>query len=117
MNHCESLTRDKILRTAYRSGITSATSSLARSVYLGGSDSHVIAGLSTTFCTGSAHAMQAGAIIQDVAALHVVLGKSHPALRRVSVSTQMAALRRLLYGWESIDTETGAWFKKAAEVS
>ena len=61
--------------------------------------------------------MQAGAILQDVAALHVVLGKSHPARRGVSVSTQLAALRRLLYGWESRDQETGTWFKKAAEVS
>ncbi|KAF8812241.1 composite domain of metallo-dependent hydrolase [Phlegmacium glaucopus] len=101
--------------TAYRSGVTFATSSFARPIYLGGSDAHVISGLSTTFCTGSAHAMQAGAIIQDVAALHVVLGKSHPALRRVSVSTQLAALRRLLYGWESQDKETGAWFQKAAQ--
>ena len=104
-------------RTAYRSGVTFATSSLARPVHLGGPDAHIIAGLSTTFCTGSAHAMQAGAIIQDIAALHVVLGKSHPTLRRVSVSTQIAALRRLLYGWESQDKETGAWFKKAAQVS
>ena len=77
----------------------------------------MISGLSTTFCTGSAHAMQAGAIIQEVVALHIVIGKSHPTLRRVSVSTQIAALRRLLYGWESEERETGAWFNKAAQVS
>jgi len=29
----------------------------------------------------------------------------------------MAALRRLLYGWESQDKETGAWFNKAAQVT
>lgn len=60
--------------------------------------------------------MQRGAVIQDVAALHVVLGKSNPAIRGVSVSTQLAGLRRLLYGWEDRDEETGSWFRKAAEV-
>ena len=54
--------------------------------------------------------------MQDVVALHVVLGRSSPLLpKSVSVSTQMAALRRLLYGWESTDKETGIWFRKAAE--
>jgi hypothetical protein len=60
--------------------------------------------------------MQRGAIVQDVAALHVVMGKPNPALGEVSVSTQMAALRRLLYGWETQDKETGHWFRQAAEV-
>lgn len=60
--------------------------------------------------------MQRGAIVQDVAALHTVMGKSHPVGRGVSVSTQLAGLRRLLYGWESEDKETGLWFRKAAEV-
>ena len=70
-----------------------------------------------TFRTGSSHAMEQGAIVQDVVALHVVLGRSQPvAPGGVSVSTQIAALRRLLYGWESRDRETGYWFRKAAEV-
>lgn len=55
-------------------------------------------------------------MIQDVASLHVVLGKSNPIIRGVSVSTQIAGLRRLLYGWESRDEETGTWFRRAAEV-
>jgi hypothetical protein len=59
--------------------------------------------------------MQRGAIVQDVVALHVVLGRSYPVLKGVSVSTQLAGLRRLLYGWESRDKETGLWFRKAAE--
>ncbi|KAF8969443.1 carbohydrate esterase family 9 protein [Flammula alnicola] len=84
--------------TAYRSGVTLATSSLAKPIYLYGPDAHIISGLSVAFRTGSAHVMQRGAIIQDVTALHVIAG-----------------LRRLLYGWESNDHETGAWFKKAAE--
>ncbi|KDR83960.1 hypothetical protein GALMADRAFT_236481 [Galerina marginata CBS 339.88] len=108
-------TRDAL--TAYRAGVTLATSSQARPIYLAGPDAHIISGLSTAFRTGSGHAMQRGAIIQDVAALHVVLGKPYPlqSQRGISVSTQLAGLRRLLYGWESGDKETGAWFRKAAE--
>lgn len=52
--------------------------------------------------------MQYGAILQDVAALHITIAKP----RRVSgtsVSTQIAGLRRLLYGWESTETETGRY--------
>lgn len=97
--------------------MTLATSSLAKPYYLSGSDAHVIAGLSTTFRTGSAHAMERGAIVQDVVAMHVIIGRPHPLLGQgVSVSTQIAGLRRLLYGWEGTDQETGLWFKRAAEV-
>ncbi|CAA7260052.1 unnamed protein product [Cyclocybe aegerita] len=106
-------TRNALL--AYRSGVTLATSSLEKPIYIGGPDAHIISGLSVSFRTGSAHAMQRGAIVQDVTALHVVLGKSYLLLRGISVSTQIAALRRLLYGWESQDKETGYWFRKAAE--
>lgn len=106
-----------LCRTAYRAGVTLATSSLAKPIYLAGPDAHIISGLSVAFRTGAAHSMQRGAIIQDIAALHVVVGHSYPITRGFSVSTQVAALRRLLYGWESADQETGTWFKKAAEVS
>jgi len=61
--------------------------------------------------------MKRGAIIQDVVALHIVIGRSYPIMRGISVSTQIAGLRRLLYGWESQDKETGAWFRRAAEAS
>ncbi|RDB22753.1 hypothetical protein Hypma_010022 [Hypsizygus marmoreus] len=101
---------------AYRSGVTVATSSLARPYYLDGSAAHVISGLSTTFRTGAAHAMEHGAIVQDIAALHVHIGRAHPLIGSgVSVSTQIAGLRRLLFGWESTEKETGYWFRKAAE--
>lgn len=97
-----------------RSGVTLATTALAKPISL--SRGHFVSGLSTTFGTGSKHAMERGAIVQDVVALHVVLGRSSPLLpKSVSVSTQIAALRRLLYGWESTDKETGIWFRKAAE--
>jgi hypothetical protein len=104
-------------RTAYRSGVTLATSSLARPVYLGGSGAQVLSGLSTTFRTGSAHAMERGAIVQDTAALHITIARAHPLLSAgASVSTQISGLRRLLQGWENTDKETGFWFRKAAEV-
>ena len=102
---------------AYRSGVTLATSSLAKPIYLGGPSSHLLSGLSVAFRTGASHAMEAGAIVQDVVALHVVVGKSHPLIpSTMSVSTQIATLRRLLQGWETTDQETGLWFRKAAEV-
>lgn len=97
--------------------MTFATSSLAKPINLNGG-SRFLSGLSVAFRTGSSHAMERGAIVQDVSALHVVLGRPLPVVPGgPSVSTQMAALRRLLYGWESRDKETGYWFRKAAEVS
>jgi hypothetical protein len=59
--------------------------------------------------------MEPGAIVQDISSLHIAVGRASNKAA-ISVSTQIAALRRLLYGWESTDTETGFWFKRAAEV-
>ncbi|TFK43732.1 carbohydrate esterase family 9 protein [Crucibulum laeve] len=108
-------TRNALL--AYRSGVTLSTTSLAKPAFLFAASAHLISGLSTTFRTGAAHAMESGAIVQDVVALHVVVGKAHPIFSAgaPSVSTQIATLRRLLYGWESNDQETGVWFQRAAE--
>lgn len=61
--------------------------------------------------------MEFGAIVQEVVALHVSVGRPHPLLGKgISISTQIAALRRLLFGWESTDRDTGLWFRQAAEV-
>ncbi|KAJ7129499.1 carbohydrate esterase family 9 protein [Mycena epipterygia] len=100
---------------AYRSGVTSGTTSLMKPAFWGSTS--VIAGISTTFDTGSSHAFQKNAIIQKFTALHVAIHRPHPFsnTRQASVSSQIAGLRRLLYGWESQETETGKWFKKAAE--
>jgi len=103
-------------RMAYRRGVTLATSSLAKPIYLAGPNAHIISGLSTTFRTGSSHAMQRGAIVQDIVALHVVMGKPYITTKGVSVSTQIAGLRRLLYSWISEEKESGMWFRRAAEV-
>ncbi|KAJ8523536.1 hypothetical protein ONZ45_g113 [Pleurotus djamor] len=100
---------------AYRSGVTLATSSLMKATFAQGSP--VIAGLSTTFRTGFPHAMEQGAIVQTVTALHVRLGKPAPFASgaSVAVSEQIAGLRRLLTGWVDERTETGQWFRQASE--
>ncbi|KZT29292.1 hypothetical protein NEOLEDRAFT_1085063 [Neolentinus lepideus HHB14362 ss-1] len=111
-------TRNALL--AYRSGVTVATSSLSKTTLFVGPNS-IIPGLSTTFRTGAAHALEGGAIVKDITALHVNIGRPHPIGGRngrgpgASVSTEIAALRRLLLEGESKDTETGLWFRRAAE--
>lgn len=126
--HCECnsipplLDTDMLLRqsTAHRSGVTVATGALLRKGNAFGDESPFIAGLSTTFRTGAAHALQRGAIVQNVAALHVALGRPHPVNGitgqvGASVSGHIATLRRLLFGFEPKETETGRWFKQAVE--
>ncbi|KAJ6616478.1 carbohydrate esterase family 9 protein [Mycena sp. CBHHK59/15] len=76
--------RDALL--AYRSGVTSAITAPSSSGFL--------AGLSTVFSTAAAHKLVDGAVIQEVAALHVALSLSSG----ISVSTQIATLRSLLLG-------------------
>lgn len=94
-----------------------ATSSLSKTTLFGGT-SYVISGLSTTFRTGSAHALERGAIVQNVAALHIAIGRPSAFSGRegISISQEIAGLRRLLFGWEGENSPTGSWFKKAAEV-
>ncbi|KAJ3809317.1 carbohydrate esterase family 9 protein [Lentinula aff. lateritia] len=84
-------TRDALL--AYRSGVTMAVTA----PYSSG----LLAGMSTAFNTGSAHKLKEGAVLQDEVALHVSLSLSSS----VSVSTQIAMLRRLLSGGARGDLE------------
>ncbi|KAJ3809316.1 carbohydrate esterase family 9 protein [Lentinula aff. lateritia] len=77
-------TRDALL--AYRSGVTTGVTAPC--------SSGLLAGLSTAFNTGAAHKLIEGAVVQDEVALHVSLSLSSS----VSVSTQIATLRRLLLG-------------------
>ncbi|KAL0956502.1 hypothetical protein HGRIS_002646 [Hohenbuehelia grisea] len=77
-------TRDAYL--AYRYGVVSAVVAPKASGFL--------AGLGTAFRTGAAHKLIDGAVIQDITALHIQI--SHVGVP--SVSTQIAALRRLLLG-------------------
>ncbi|KAJ4001803.1 carbohydrate esterase family 9 protein [Lentinula boryana] len=104
-------------RIAYYFGVTIATSSLAKPHRLYESDDSMIWGLSTTFRTNAAHALEPEAIIQTETALHFRITRPRFDVRgpAASVSSQLAVLRRLLYGWESRDTDTGLYFRKAAE--
>jgi hypothetical protein len=77
-------TRDALL--AYRNGVTSAVTAPSSRGFL--------AGLSAVFSTAAANKLVDGAVIQEVAALHVALSLSSV----ISVSTQIATLRRLLLG-------------------
>ena len=68
-------------------------------------------GLSTAFNTGAKHKLEAGAIIEEAAAVHVTLslGSSN------SVSTQIAALRSLLQGGG--EGALGKSFEKVVKAS
>lgn len=91
-------TRDAFL--AYRAGVTSAVTAPA--------SKGLVAGLSTVFSTGAAHGLQGGAVVQDVAALHVSIGRRWSG--SPSVSTQIAALRNLL-----LHSNEGTPFDQAAK--
>lgn len=101
--------------------MTVATVSLSKKDAYG-AESSPVSGLSTTFRTGAAHALERGAIVQEVAALHITIGRPHPLEWTIwskkdgaSVGEEIAAFRRLLFGFEDKDTMTGHWFKKAIE--
>jgi hypothetical protein len=87
---------------AYRAGVTSAVT--APNAY------GVLAGLSTAFSLGAAHKLAHGAIMQNVAAVHVSIAHGDS----VSVSTEIATLRTLLL--EGYKGEAGKWFEKVSEV-
>ncbi len=81
-------------RLAYRIGVTMAiVAPVARGL---------ISGLTAALSTGSAHKLQKGAVFQDATALHVIVSFNSP----ISVSTQIATLRRLLLGGGSGDLGT-----------
>ncbi|KAF8664372.1 hypothetical protein AX16_000743 [Volvariella volvacea WC 439] len=85
---------------AYRSGVTTGVTAPTTHGFL--------SGLSVAFDTGAPHRLVEGAVVQEVAAIHVSIGPSTP-----SVSTQISALRRLLSGEAS--GELGVRFKEVVE--
>ncbi|KAL6308850.1 hypothetical protein BKA93DRAFT_481716 [Sparassis latifolia] len=92
-------TRDAL--QAYRSGVTVSVTAPTHLSFLGG--------LSTAFSLGSVHKLEKGAVVQSVTAVHVsILQDGQP-----SVSTKIAALRRLLLDPPS--GESGRWFGKVTE--
>lgn len=76
-----------MISLAYRAGVTLGVTAPKSNGFL--------VGLSTSFSTGAAHSLEKGAVLEDVTALHITIGHSSPT---PSVSTQVAALRRLLQG-------------------
>ncbi|KAF8630433.1 hypothetical protein AX17_005410 [Amanita inopinata Kibby_2008] len=83
---------------AYREGISTAIS-----VPLG---SGFLLGVSAAFAVGSSHSLERGAIVLEETAVHVVLS---PSLS-VSVSTQIATLRRLVF--EGVGGKTWARIRR-----
>ena len=73
-------------------------------------------GLSVAFSTGAAHKLQRGAVIQDITAMHVSVGHYSSSGSEGSISTQIAALRRLLLGTAEQNGEEGYWWSRVREV-
>lgn len=92
-------TRDAML--AYRHGVTVGITAPNHAAFLGG--------LSVAFSLGARHKLEKGAVVQDVAAVHVTIGRS---MGLPSVSTQIATLRRYLLHPSG---ESGKWFEKVAD--
>ncbi|KAI0751107.1 composite domain of metallo-dependent hydrolase [Daedaleopsis nitida] len=100
---------------AHRAGVTYATTSFVRPAAF--SRGSFMGGLSATLRTGAHHGMERAAIIKPVTALHVVIGRPapvSPGYPGMSMSMEIATLRRLLLNGEDASTETGEWFRKAA---
>ncbi|EIW83128.1 hypothetical protein CONPUDRAFT_164126 [Coniophora puteana RWD-64-598 SS2] len=96
-------TRNALL--AYRAGVTSAITAPSSHGFLGGLSAHL--------SLGSKHRLDNGAVIQDIAAVHVTVGHTEGA--SPSISTQIAALRNLLTGKHV--GERGEYFEAVAEGS
>ncbi|KAJ7178858.1 hypothetical protein C8R43DRAFT_871685 [Mycena crocata] len=94
-------TRDALL--AYRDGVASAISAPA--------GNGVFQGLSVFFSLGSRHKLEKGAVLQEVAAVHISIKPRFAT----SVSTQIATLRRLLL--ETSKSKEEAGFQLASEGS
>lgn len=82
--------------------------------------SGLISGLSATIRTGARHALEKGAVVQEVTALHVTIERNPSEPGYVSTSTQINVLRNLLldsHKGVANDSNTGHWFGKVTGVS
>lgn len=93
--------------TAYRAGVTTGIVSPQSDGFL--------SGLSAAFSLAAPHKLAAGAVVQRAGAVHVAIHRGEAQ----SVSTQVAALRRLLLLGSDSDNlkteeegELGAWFAR-----
>ncbi|KAF8207208.1 hypothetical protein K438DRAFT_1714110 [Mycena galopus ATCC 62051] len=96
-------TRDALL--AYRSGVASAITAP--------NGNGMFQGLSVSFSLGSRHKLEKGAILQDIAAIHVAISMNFA----ISVSTQMATLRGLLLDGAPKNDEHEFAFQQASKGS
>jgi hypothetical protein len=71
-------------RLSYYGGVTTAVTAPSGDFLLG---------LSVAFSVGASNALEMNAVIQDEAALHIAISRQSPT----SISTQIAALRRILF--------------------
>jgi hypothetical protein len=69
-------------------------------------------GLSAVFSLGATHKLEEGMVIQDIAGLHISISHFGGV---PSVSTQIAALRRLLY--EPPKDVSAPWLQRVIDVS
>ncbi|KAF8161156.1 carbohydrate esterase family 9 protein [Crassisporium funariophilum] len=88
--------RDALL--AYRAGVTTAVTAPTHKGFYGG--------LATSFSLSASHRLEKGAIVQEITGVHM----SVRHFSKPSISTQIAALRRLLLG--PAKGSAGNWFKK-----
>lgn len=109
--HCafSRLVNDYSLRTvsqrlAYRGGVGSAITAP------GGYGGVFQQGLSVALSLGSRHKLEKGAVLQEIAAVHVAISLAYGS----SVSTQIAALRKLLLDPPKTEDEFG--FQQASDV-
>ncbi|KZP34599.1 composite domain of metallo-dependent hydrolase [Athelia psychrophila] len=93
-------TRDALL--AYRAGVSTAV--VAPTSY------GFLSGLSIALSTGTAHRLERGAVVQDVAALHISIGHYSTT---PSVSGQIGALRNFLFG-VGLEGELAAVFHRVS---
>ncbi|PPQ63495.1 hypothetical protein CVT24_005152 [Panaeolus cyanescens] len=92
-------TRDAFL--AYRAGVTYGITAPSHDAFF--------IGLATALRLGSHSRLQRGSIVQEVTAVHVSIGR----FPGYSVSTQIAALRRMLHN--SGGGEAGHWFSQVRQ--
>ncbi|EAU91444.1 amidohydrolase [Coprinopsis cinerea okayama7 len=95
----EFASRDAFL--AYRTGVTTAVTAPKSDGFYGGLGVH--------FSTGARNRLEPGAVLQEVTAMHV----SIKHIGKPSVSTQIAALRRLLSG--KVEGAAGHYFGKVRD--
>ncbi|KAM5537547.1 hypothetical protein V8D89_008760 [Ganoderma adspersum] len=86
--------------TAYRAGVTTGIVSPQSDGFL--------SGVSAAFSLAAPHKLAEGAIVQRAGAVHVAIHRGEAQ----SVSTQVAALRRLLLDSDRTEGELGTWFAR-----